>query len=142
MSPAIIIPPLLRIHSLASDFASAGSSVKCKYQTDCGAHPAALRMGAGILFPLVRRSERGANHSRLSSADVKGEWSYTSAAPYALLAHAGVVLCFTVCSYGLLCWSVTAVYTVWQQLEHCSCRGPYGRYRALCVDTGAALWSA
>ena len=87
MSLAIIIPPLLHVHSLAGDGTSAGSSVKFKYQTDCGTHLAALGMGAGILFPLVRRSERESNHSHPSSAEVRGEWSYTSASPYALLAY-------------------------------------------------------
>jgi hypothetical protein len=134
---ATIIPPLLRIHSLASDATSAGSNVKCKYQIDCGTHPAALGMGAGILFSLVRRSERESNHSRPSSVEVRGEWSYTSAAPYALLACARIVLCFTACSYGVLWCAGCGSSKSTAICGYCYCR-----YRALCVDICAPLWSA
>ena len=117
------------IHSPANG-TSTGGSLKCKYQTDCGAHLAALGMGPGILSPLVRRSERGSNHSRPSSAEVKDEWSCTSAAhtPYWLtegqcyVSPSAVVKCY--CSvHGMAAFGIWPLQLAWsvQQIPRIVC---------------------
>jgi len=59
-------------------------SLRLRFQTVAGAHPASCKMGNGGSFP-----EGEADHSFPSSAEVKNAWSYTYTPPIRL--H-GVVL--------------------------------------------------
>jgi hypothetical protein len=54
----------------------------CCAQTASGAHPSSYPMGTRGSFPGgVKRSEREADHSPLSSAEFKNSWSYISIPP-------------------------------------------------------------
>jgi hypothetical protein len=59
-------------------------------RSGCGARPASYPMGTGALSMGVKRPRREADHSPLSSAEVKNLWNYTSTPPIRL--H-GVVVC-------------------------------------------------
>ena len=48
-------------------------------QTRSGAHPAFYSVATGALSPGVKRPGRKVDYSPPSSAEVKNEWSYTSA---------------------------------------------------------------
>jgi hypothetical protein len=54
-------------------------------QTGSGVHSDSYPMGTGGSFPGVKRSGREADHSPLTSAEVKKTWVYTSTPPYAFL---------------------------------------------------------
>jgi hypothetical protein len=55
-------------------------------QTGSGVHPASYPMGTGDSFPGVKRQGREADHSPLTSAEVKKMWIYTSTPPYVFMA--------------------------------------------------------
>jgi hypothetical protein len=63
-----------------------------RIQTGSGAHPASCSMGIKPFFPGVKRPEREADHSHPFSAEVKDEWSYTSAPLCAFMAWTGITL--------------------------------------------------
>jgi hypothetical protein len=63
-----------------------GSILLSNTPSPSGSHPASYRMGRG---DGIKRQEREADHSPLSSAEVKDAWSYTFTSPIRL--H-GVVL--------------------------------------------------
>jgi hypothetical protein len=64
-------------------------SLHHRVQTGSGAHPASYPMGTRALSLGVKRSEREADHSPPSRAEVKYAWGYASTPPIRL--H-GVVL--------------------------------------------------
>jgi hypothetical protein len=55
-------------------------------QTDSGVHRISNPMGTGALSPEVKRQKREADHSPLTSAEVKRTWIYTSTPPYVFMA--------------------------------------------------------
>jgi hypothetical protein len=61
-------------------------SLRHRVQPVCGAHPVSCPVGTGTPSPGVKRSDRKADHSSLSSAEVKNTWSYTSTHTYVFLA--------------------------------------------------------
>jgi hypothetical protein len=63
-------------------------------QTDSGAHPTPSSMGTVGFFTAAKRPGREADHSLLSRAEVKNEWSYTSS--------------FSACLHGVPCAPVTS----------------------------------
>jgi hypothetical protein len=64
-------------------------SLRHRFQTGSGVHPASYPMGTGDSSQEVKRSGREANHSLPSNAEVKNAWSYSSTTP--IYRH-GVVL--------------------------------------------------
>ena len=54
------------------------------FHTVSGSYPASSSMGTRDSFPGVKRQGRGFGHSPQPSAEVKKEWSYTSAPPICL----------------------------------------------------------
>jgi hypothetical protein len=57
-------------------------SLRLCVQDDSGVHPASYRMATGGSFAGVMRPGREADHSPLSTAEVKKVWSYTSTPQY------------------------------------------------------------
>jgi hypothetical protein len=55
-------------------------------QTGSGVHPTSYKMGTWVSFPGVKRQGREADHSPLTSAEVKKMWIYTSTPPYVFMA--------------------------------------------------------
>jgi len=54
------------------------SAVRQTVQTLSGVHLSSYSMGTGGFFPAVKRPGRETDHSSLSNAEVKNEWSCTS----------------------------------------------------------------
>jgi hypothetical protein len=54
-------------------------------QTDCKPHPAFYPKGSGGSFSGVKRPGREADHSTVTSAEVKRAWLYTSTPPYVFM---------------------------------------------------------
>jgi hypothetical protein len=72
-------------------------------QTGCGAHPASYSMETGVFPPRVKREGRFVDYSPLSSAEVRNDWSYTSAPAYSFMVWTGAIVPFTaVIPEGLL----------------------------------------
>jgi hypothetical protein len=57
-----------------------------QHPADPGAHPAVCPIGTGALSLVVKRTRREADNSRLSTAEVKNEWSSASIPTYIFLA--------------------------------------------------------
>jgi hypothetical protein len=55
-------------------------------QTGSGVHPTSYKVGTGGSFPGVKRQGREADHSPLTSAEVKKMWIYTSTPLYVFMA--------------------------------------------------------
>jgi hypothetical protein len=55
-------------------------------QTGSGAHPASYPISTGDLSPGVKLQGREADHSPLTSVEVKKMWIYTSTPSYAFMA--------------------------------------------------------
>jgi hypothetical protein len=57
-------------------------SFHLRFHVGFGAHPTSYQMGAGPIYPGLKRSECEVGHSGLSVADVKNACSFTFAPPY------------------------------------------------------------
>jgi hypothetical protein len=66
-------------------------SVSHRVQTGSAVHSASYSIVPGALNPGVKRPERQADHSALSSAEVKNVWCYTIIFTYPIRLH-GVYL--------------------------------------------------
>jgi hypothetical protein len=55
-------------------------------QTGSGVYTTSYKMGTGGSFPGVKRQGHEADHSPLTSAEVKKMWIYTSTPPYVFTA--------------------------------------------------------
>jgi hypothetical protein len=75
----------VRLPAGAGDF-----SLNYCVQTGSDAHPASYPMGTGVFSPGIKRPGHEADHSPPSSAEIKNEWSYSSAHPYVFMVWCSV----------------------------------------------------
>jgi hypothetical protein len=64
-------------------------------KTDYGAHPASYQWVLGTLSPAEKQPGREADHSPLSSAEVKNSWSYTSTSWRGAYLSTGIAIVLT-----------------------------------------------
>jgi hypothetical protein len=99
-------------------------SLRHRFQTGSGFHPASHLMGIQVLTPVVKRLGREADHSPPYGAVVKNALSYTSTPQYIFMAwfsvkNAGTALPLLLpyltkkYPFGIVCIASTDFETVW-----------------------------